>query len=142
MSFPIRSPRDPVGGIFVFGRILDKIRLNAQGQLPAGYNVGVIAGKRTFDDRVCKLLGVEYDALAARTLQGGTDEEILEWCFQHGRKPDAEHIEIFNGFMSKRGWRDAASGGLVTQREQAGLGHREDLVTFFDVMDVEEGRLP
>ncbi len=142
MSFPIRSPRDPVGGIFVFGRILDKIRLQAQGKLPAGYNVGVIAGKRTFDDRVCKLLGVDYEALAARTMQGGTDEEILEWCFQTGRKPDAEHVEIFNGFMSKRGWRDAASGGLVTQREQAGLGHREDLVTFFDLMDAEEGRLP
>ena len=142
MSFPIRSPRDPVGGIFVFGRILDKVRLTAQGKLPAGYNVGVIAGKRTFDDRVCKLLGVDYDALAARTLQGGTDEEILEWCFQTGIKPDAEHVEIFNGFMSKRGWRDAASGGLITQREQAGLGNREDLVTFFDVLDVEEGRLP
>jgi gluconokinase len=142
MSFPIRSPRDPVGGIFVFGRILDKIRLNAQGKLPAGYNVGVITGKRTFDDRVCRLLGVEYDALAARTLQGGTDEEILKWCFQNGRKPDAEQVEIWNGFMSKRGWRDAASGGLVQQREQAGLGQREDLVTFFDLMDTEEGRLP
>jgi hypothetical protein len=142
MSFPIRSPRDPVGGIFVFGRILDKIRLNAQGKLPAGYNVGVIAGKRTFDDRVCKLLGVDYDALAARTLQGGTDGEILEWCFENGRRPDAEHIEIFNGFMSKRGWRDAATPGLVEQREQAGLGHRADLVTFFDVMDAEEGRMP
>jgi gluconokinase len=142
MAFPIRSPRDPVGGIFVFGRILDKIRLHAEGKLPAGYNVGVIAGKRTFDDRVCKLLGVEYEALAARTLQGGTDEEILGWCFQTGRRPDAEHVEIFNGFMSKRGWRDAASGGLAQQREQAGLGAREDLVTFFDVMDVEEGRMP
>ena len=142
MSFPIRSPRDPVGGIFVFGRILDKIRLNAQGKLPAGYNVGVIAGKRTFDDRVCKLLGVDYDALAARVMQGGTDGEILEWCFQTGRKPDTEQVEIWNGFMSKRGWRDAASGGLVQQREQAGLGHREDLVTFFDLMDAEEGRQP
>ncbi len=142
MSFPIRSPRDPVGGIFVFGRILDKIRLHAQGKLPAGYNVGVIAGKRTFDDRVCRLLGVEYDALATRTLQGGSDEEVLEWCFQNGRRPDAEQIELFNGFMSKRGWRDAVTPGLIQQRADAGLEHREDLVTFFDVMDVEEGRLP
>ncbi|MEO6741146.1 MAG: DUF5069 domain-containing protein [Chthoniobacteraceae bacterium] len=142
MSFPIRSPRDPVGGIFVFGRILDKIRLNAQGTLPSGYNIGIIAGKRTFDDRVCKLLAVDFDALATRTLQGGSDEEILAWCFQNGRQPDAEQIELFNGFMSKRGWRDASSGGLVQQREQAGLSHREDLVTFFDVMDTEEGRMP
>lgn len=142
MNFPIRSPRDPVGGIFVFGRILDKIRLHAQGKLPEGYHLGIIAGKRTFDDRVCRLLGVDYDALTARVLVGGTDEEVLEWCFQNGRKPDAEQIELFNGFMMKRGWRDAASVGLVEQRAQAGLGHREDLQTFFDVMDVEEGRAP
>lgn len=140
MSFPIRSPRDTVGGIMVFGRIIDKIRLNAEGGLPEGYHCGIIAGKRTFDDRVCKLLGVEYEALTARVLQGGSDEEVLEWCFETGRKPDAEQIELFNGFMMKRGWRDAATPGLIQQRADAGLGHREDLVTFFDVMDVEEGR--
>lgn len=43
MSFPIRSPRETVGGIAVFGRILDKIRLQAgQGALPEGYHLGVI----------------------------------------------------------------------------------------------------
>jgi gluconokinase len=140
MSFPIRSPRDTVGGIMVFGRILDKIRLVAEGRLPPGYHAGIIDGKRTFDDRVCRLLGVDYEDLKRRTLEGGGDEEILEWCFKNGRKPDSEHIEIFNGFMMKRGWRDPATPGLVAQRADAGLAHREDLVTFFDVMDVEEGR--
>ena len=140
MSFPIRSPRDTVGGIMVFGRILDKIRLNASEGLPPGYHLGIIAGKRTFDDRVCTLLGVTFEALSARVLDGGTDEEILEWCFQNGRKPDPEHIELFNGFMMKRGWRDVATSGLIQQRAEAGLGHREDLVTFFDLMDTEEGR--
>jgi hypothetical protein len=143
MSFPIRSPRDRVGGIAVFGRILDKIRLNAkEGKLPEGYHLGLIEGSRTFDDRICKLLQVDFDALSARTLKGGTDEEILDWCFEHGRKPDPEHIEIFNGFMEKRGWRDVATEGLKKQRAEAGLGHREDIITFFDLMDVEEGRLP
>lgn len=140
MSFPIRSPRDTVGGIMVFGRILDKIRLNAVEGLPPGYHLGIIPGKRTFDDRVCSLLGVDFEALSARVLEGGTDEEILEWCFQNGRKPDAEHIELFNGFMMKRGWRDVATSGLIQQRAEAGLAHREDLVTFFDLMDTEEGR--
>ncbi len=142
MPFPLRSPRDTVGGIMVFGRILDKIRLHAQGALPAGYHLGVIAGKRTFDDRVCRLLGVDFDALTARVLAGGSDEAVLEWCFETGRRPDAEQIELFNGFMMKRGWRDAATPGLIEQRAQAGLGQREDLVTFFDLMDTEEGRAP
>ena len=142
MPFPLRSPRDTVGGIMVFGRILDKIRLHAQGALPAGYHLGIIAGKRTFDDRVCRLLGVDFDALTARVLAGGSDEAVLEWCFETGRRPDAEQIELFNGFMMKRGWRDAATPGLIEQRAQAGLGQREDLVTFFDIMDTEEGRAP
>lgn len=124
----------------VFGRILDKIRLHAKDGLPPGYHLGLIEGKRTFDDRICRLLAVSFEDLSARVLEGGSDEEILEWCFNHGRKPDAEQIELFNGFMQKRGWRDAASTGLEQQKAEAGLGHRDDLVTFFDVMDVEEGR--
>jgi gluconokinase len=143
MAFPIRSPRDLVGGIAVFGRILDKIRLNAkEGKLPDGYHLGYLAGSRTFDERVCKFLGVDFSELSERTLAGGTDEEILEWCCLNGNRPTAEQIEIWNGFMHKRGWRDAASAGLVQQRAEAGLGHREELVTFFDMMDVEEGRAP
>lgn len=141
MSFPIRSPRETVGGLFVFGRILDKIRLNAsEGGLPEGYHLGIIPGKRTFDDRVCRFLGVDFGALASRTLEGGSDEEILEWCFLNGRRPDEEQIEIWNGFMSKRGWRDAASAGVAEQKQSAGLGAREDIQTFFDLMDAEEGR--
>ena len=142
MSFPLRSPREQVGGIYVFARILDKIRLHARGELPEGYHVGIIPGKRTFDDRVCRLLGVDFDALAKRVVQGGSDEEVLEWCFQNGRRPDAEQIDIWNGFMFKRGWRDSASSGFIELRAEAGLGHREDLQTFFDLMDVEEGRAP
>jgi gluconokinase len=48
----------------------------------------------------------------------------------------------FNGFMQKRGWRDPATPGLEQQRAEAGLAHRTDLVTFFDLMDTEEGRAP
>lgn len=129
-----------VGGVYVFGRILDKIRLFAkEGKLPEGYHLGYLAGNRTFDERVCKFLGVDFAALSKRTLEGGTDEEIFEWCCQTGKRPSHEQIEIWNGFMSKRGWRDAASKGLVEQRAEAGLGHREDIVTFFDLMDAEEG---
>lgn len=129
-----------VGGVYVFGRILDKIRLFAkEGKLPEGYHLGYLAGNRTFDERVCKFLGVDFAALSKRTLEGGTDEEIFEWCCQTGKRPSPEQIEIWNGFMSKRGWRDAASKGLVEQRAEAGLGHREDIVTFFDLMDAEEG---
>ncbi|MFM2170116.1 MAG: hypothetical protein RI957_345 [Verrucomicrobiota bacterium] len=140
MSFPIRSASATVGGIFVFGRILDKIRLAARGQLPTGYHVGIIPGKKTFDDRVCRFLGVSFDALSERTLQGGGDEEILDWCFAQGRRPDDEQIEVWNTFMQKRGWNDPASSGLQQQKADAGLAHRDDIQTFFALFDAEEGR--
>ncbi len=141
MAFPFRSPRELVGGIVVFGRILDKIRHFArEGSLPEGYHLGPIEGMRTFDDRVCRFLGVDYEALRARTLEGGTDEEVLEWCFANGHRPDAEQVEVWNTFMLKRGWRDAASAGLERQKAEAGMAHRTDIVVFFDWMDVEEGR--
>ena len=142
MEFPIRSPREQVSGIFVFGRILDKIRLRAcEGMLPDGYHLGVISGKRTFDERVCHFLGVDFADLSTRTLAGGSDEEILAWCFETGNRPDDEQIAIWNGFMSKRGWRDEASAGVASQKQQAGLGDHHDIQTFFDLMDAEEGRI-
>jgi gluconokinase len=130
-----------VGGVYVFGRILDKIRLFAkEGKLPDGYHLGYMPGNRTFDERVCKFLGVDFNALTKRTLEGGTDKEIFEWCCQTGKRPSPEQIEIWNGFMSKRGWNDAASKGLQANKLEAGFGDRDDIVTFFDLMDLEEGR--
>jgi hypothetical protein len=139
MSFPIRSPRHLTGGIVVFARIIDKIRLNAEGKLPEGYHVGIVPGNRTFDDRLCKFLGVEFDAFSARVLEGGSDEEILDWCFKHGQQPTTEQIEVWNAFLTKRGWRDPATTGFEKSKAEAGLADRDDIQTFFDVMDAEEG---
>jgi gluconokinase len=140
MSFPLRSASATVGGLYVFGRILDKIRLDSQGLLPAGYHLGIIAGKKTFDDRVCRFLGLDFEALRARTLSGGSDEEILDWCYENGRRPDDEQIEVWNAFMQKRGWNDSATSGLQQQKADAGLSHRDDIQTFFALFDAEEGR--
>ena len=74
----------------------------------------------------------------ARATAVRTPEEVLAWCFENGSQPDPEHIAVWNGFMSKRGWNDEAESGLQTQKQLAGLGDRADIVTFFDLMDAEE----
>ena len=140
MSFPIRSPRHQVQGIVIFARIVDKIRLDAEGKLPEGYHIGMMPNNRTFDDRLCRFLGVSFEDFSARVLQGGRDDEILDWCFETGRKPDEEQIEVWNGFMSKRGWRDSGSEGLIKQKAEAGFESRSEIMTYFDLMDAEEGR--
>ena len=140
MSFPIRSPYEKVSGIVLVARLIDKVRLHAAGKLPEGYHVGFIRGNRTFDDRFCRFLHITYERFTESVLAGGTDEEILERCLAQGRRPDAEEIEVWNTFMMKRGWRDSGTPSLLRSKADAGLAHRDDLITFFELMDVEEGR--
>jgi gluconokinase len=117
--------------------MLDKIRLHAAGRLPEGYNVGT-AKWTWFDSRCTRFLGVEYEALVERTLAGGTDEEIFEWCLERGRRPSAEEIEIWNEFMIKRGWRDSSSEALREAKRLRGFGHRDDIQTAFDFHKADE----
>lgn len=140
MSFPIRSPYEKVSGIVLVARLIDKVRLHAAGKLPEGYHVGFIPGNRTFDDRFCRFLHITYERFTESVLAGGTDEEILERCLAQGRRPDAEEIEVWNTFMMKRGWRDSGTPSLLRSKADAGFAHRDDLITFFELMDVEEGR--
>ena len=122
-----------------FARLLDKICLHAAGRLPADYNLG-FNRPDTFDARFCRFWGVDFDALTARTLAGGSDEEIFDAIFA-GRLPlIEEHVRAWNGFISKRGWRDDASADLVADRTALGFGDRDDIQTYVDLHDVDEGR--
>ena len=129
-------------GLVYFARMLDKIRLHAQGLLPEDYFVGVDDDPTLFDARCTRFLGVDYKELAIRTLQGGSDEEILEWCFKRGRKPSDEEIAIWNAFLLKRGWRDEASADLQASKKRAGWENRDDIQTWVDLHDAEEARTP
>jgi gluconokinase len=141
---PMRPPcsdYQKIKGLIYFARMLDKIRLHAAGELPPDYCVGVDEPD-LFDARCTRFLGVDYDQLAKRTLEGGTDEEILDWCFVHGRRPSEEEIEIWNAFLAKRGWRDAGSADLQLAKKRYGWGARDDIQTWVDLHDVDEGRTP
>ena len=129
----LRHSSEPVGGIVFFGRMLDKIRLHASGKLPSDYKHGTGT-----DSRVCRFLRVQHAQIAKRTVEGGTDEVILEWCFEHGRRPDEEDILMFNAFLSKRGWRDSFTEALEQMKRERGFQDRVDIQTFFDFHKADE----
>lgn len=134
----LRSPYEQVGGLVHFGRMLDKIRLHRAGKLPPGWVESKGAAKG-FDGRCCSFLQVDYAALEAETLKGGTDEEVLAWAFARSRKPTEEEIETWNGFMTKLGWRDRISERVRIRLQEAGLP-LDAAVTMFDFIDLDEGR--
>ena len=99
-----------------------------------------LSSPNTFDARCCRFLKTDYAALETETLKGGTDEELLEWAFRHGRKPTDEEIEIWNAFMTKRGWRDAGTQRLHERLAELGLPPGT-VETMFEFIDVDEGRI-
>jgi hypothetical protein len=134
----LRSPREKVGGIVHFGRMLDKIRLTQLGKLPPEWLAakGSVTG---FDGACCYLLRVHYQALEEEALKGGADDQLLQWAFVHGRRPSDEEIETWNGCLSKRCWRDQYMPRLSTRLQEAGLPI-DSVLTMFDCIDLEEGR--
>jgi Domain of unknown function (DUF5069) len=76
-------------------------------------------------------------------LSGGSDEQILEWCFADGRRPGEGEIEIFNGFMVKAGWGDASRERLAALLQKSGLGRLDRRCwTSCDFIAFDEGRTP
>jgi len=136
----LRSPSDQVGGLVYFGRMLDKIRLHASGTLPPAWqDARGFAYPTSFDSRCCRFLGIDYAALEKETLKGRTDQELLDWAFANGRKPTDEEIEIWNAFMTKRGWRDAGTQRLNERLAEIGLPPGT-VQTMFEFIDLDEGR--
>lgn len=140
----LRSPYAKVGRLVYFGRMLDKIRLHSAAKLPPDYVENLGDSKPSvFDARCCAFLRAPFDDIRGRTLEGGSDEEVLEWVEKRGGRRADEECVVWNCFLMKRGWHD--DPGLVMRLRQrvveAGLEDKQ-IETFFDYIDFDEGRDP
>ena len=109
----LRSPYEKVGRLVYLGRMLDKIRLHAMGNLPPEYHANLGDAQSKFNGgRCCRFVGIEYYALERLTLGGGTDKDILAWAHAHGIQRNGEECVVWNRFMSKGGWQDDRSARL------------------------------
>ena len=135
-TFP-RSPYDVLDGLVYFPRLCDKVRLHEAGRLGADYleNLG-----RGMDLWTCQFLGVAYEELAAQVRAGATDEQALAWARAHGVARNECETAWWNAYMRNRGFRDDMAPRLAQRKEEAGLEGREEIVTFMDFIDADEGR--
>ena len=140
ITYP-KSPKEMTRGMMYFPRMLDKIRRHARGELHEDYHKN-LGGVKAADGVCCNFLRVHYRDLRERVLQGGTDEEILEWCFEKGRRLNEGDLFVWNGFSSKLGWRDSATPILEAAKQKHGIADRADILTIPDLIDFDEGRSP
>lgn len=136
-EFPVRSPAAKLGGLVYFGRMLDKIRVHAKGELPEEYQPNLGKG---FDAKCCAFLHLDYAEAARRVKEGASDDDMLEWALATGRRPNEAEIEMWNEFMRKFGWRDQAAEILARRKREGGMADRADIETMFQFIDADEGR--
>jgi len=122
--------------------MLDKIRLDAEKKLPSAYvaNLGDVQ-HNVFDGRCCRFLGVDYGDLKVRTLEGGSDDEILAWTHSRGVARTEEECHMWNRFLLKLGWRDERSSVLPQRIRDSGL-EGKPIETVVDQIEFDEGRDP
>ena len=145
----LRSPYARVGRLVYFGRMLDKIRLHARGELPAEYVENLGDAKPTiFDGRICRFLRVPFADIQAHALANpsASDADILAWvearAVSLGHPPRSdEECEIFSSFLAKRGWRDSGSPTLAQRAAEPHVAGKP-IASMFDYIDFDEGRDP
>jgi hypothetical protein len=138
-KFP-KSPKEMTKGMLYFPRMLDKIRLHLRGELHDDYKPN-FGSPQTADSALCNFLRVHHRDLIERVKQGGSDEEILAWCYEKGRKLNEGDIFVWNGFISKLGWRDPVTPRLEQRKQELGIADRADIQCIPELIDFDEERI-
>ena len=129
-----RSPYETLGGINFLPRTIDKMRGRIAGTAPTyKHNAGL-------SQQLCDLFGVTADEFQAIVAANETDERVLNVLL--ARRPlSQQEIEEWNHRAQTRAPQDEKGKAKHRQQlEDAGFGHRTDVVTMFDRVDLEDGR--
>lgn len=130
-----RSPYEALGGIVFLPRAIDKMRAHLAGT-KGEYN----SHGGTSERMLRYLFGLTAAEFEQIVRQHPTDEGVLDALLR--RAPlapedieDWNEIAIFGGPLTEEDWQ------LHWQRlEASGHGHRREIVTQFDRLDLDEGR--
>jgi len=132
------SPRAEVSGYVYFARLCSKIRLHQSGKLDPEFHPNLGKGMDTW---TCQFLHVDYTELEKIVISGASDQEALEWCWENGTQPNERELEWWNSFMRNRGIHDNLTEKLAFRKEGEGWQDRDDIQSFFDYLDADDGRL-
>ena len=120
-------------------RYVDKIRLHLAGKLHPDYQPNLGKG---FDGRWLETAGITHDQMVEVVRNSLTDGQVCDWVRLHVKKSAQTKLLHAQGMLAYPQPDDAAMQDRLRQRkEAAGLGGRDDIKTFVDFIDADEGRL-
>jgi len=130
---PPRSPRVRLGGYVILPRMLDKGRATLNNK----------AGEYNFncplDQRFLTFVGIKAEPLKKQLAQGKGDGEILAWIEANAKfKRSPAEIAAWSAYSEQRAPADLESRKYFSEMHAAVAPKREDLATWFDLLDVDD----
>ena len=130
---PPRSPRVRLGGYVILPRMLDKGRATI-----AGKN-GEYHFACPLDHRFLDFAGINPDALKKQLAAGKSDSEILAWIEKNAKHKHSEpEIAAWSEFAERRVPTDVESREYFGNLHAKAAPKREDVATWFDLLDVDD----
>jgi hypothetical protein len=130
-KFPPRSPRVRLGGYVILPRMLDKGRATL-----AGKN-GEYHYACPLDQRFLEFAGIDPGALKGELTR--SDTELLAWIEKHSKvKRSPGEIAAWSAFMEQRAPADVESREFFNGIHKSVAPKREDITTWFDVLDLDD----
>jgi len=128
-----RSPRVRLGGYAILPRMLDKGRATV-----AGKN-GEYHYACPMDQSLLEFVGVDSEKLKKQLAAGKGDGEILEWIETHAKhKRTPSEVHAWSAYMDQRAPGDHESREFFDGVHAKIAPKREDISTWFDLLDVDD----
>ena len=130
-KFPPRSPRVRLGGYAHLPRVLDKARAELLGKN------GDFHYNCPLDQQFLSFTGIDAEALKKVATQ--SDTEVLAWVNAHAqpKRTDSEII-AWSCWLEKRAPSDTDSREFFNGVHKNAGAKREDIVTWFDLLDMDD----
>ena len=131
------SPYQPhPNGLLHLPRFIAKIRKHLAGELPKSYQRNFTKG---FDGFLCLHLGI-YPEEVVTAVRDSRDVETFEARLQDMLPEDLKAHE-WNRKLVQMGMSEMGQEKLVEVKQDMGIDGREDLRSFADVIEYDEGRV-
>ena len=132
-----RSPDERLGGYVHLPRLIGKARLHRRGLLD-GYNYKTVG----FAKHPLAFLKIDPDAFEKVANENEDDVAVLVWIQKNGASHPPEEIEQWNQAMISRHPDTAVKKArFVHFLQESGRAGRKNIRTYFDLIEVAEGRL-
>ena len=124
-------------GLLHLPRFIAKAKKAVKGELGASYHRNY---KKGFDRFLCLHLGIDPDQVEQIVRESADDQEIDRRLAE--LLPADLRVAKWNRELAQKGLSDMGRQSLEQAKRKMGIEHRDDLLTFADMIEFDEERIP